>query len=384
MWQGMKQVLSLIVLLAILPHPARAQADSGRDPGNVVRRLDDHFLRLQDSGFSGVIIVRTRDFLFGKGYGMAQRARSIPATTSTLFHIGSVTKQFTGAAILKLEMEGKLRVTDPISRYFGDVPRDKAGITIHHLLIHTAGIPTVLGDCGTDDTVSRDQFVRRALSAKLEFTPGERHSYSNAGYSLLGAIVEMASGQPYETYLRKHLFEPAGMFSTGYTFTGEDTNRVARAYREDREYRGVFNAWAGDGPVWCLRPGGGVLSTAEDMYRWYVALQGNAVLSQEAKAKLFASHVPEQPEQKSFYGYGWAIFTTTRGTKLIAHNGSLSRYFTADYRMYVDEGVFYFIAANTAKLNALDVSPQIPPLIFGPPAPDSVRTHDVRKRLSSF
>jgi hypothetical protein len=68
------------------------------------------------------------------------------------------------------------------------------------------------------------------------------------------------------------------------------------------------------------------------------------------------------------YGYGWAIFTTTRGTKLIAHNGSINRYFTADYRMYVDEGVFYFIAANTTRLHALDVSPQIPPLIFGPPA----------------
>jgi hypothetical protein len=102
------------------------------------------------------------------------------------------------------------------------------------------------------------------------------------------------------------------------------------------------------------------------MYKWYLALSGNRILSARAKEKLFMPHVPESPERTSFYGYGWALFKTARGTKLIAHTGGINDYFKADLRMYVDEGVAYFVAGNTAEITAHAASQGIAKIIFSP------------------
>jgi CubicO group peptidase (beta-lactamase class C family) len=137
---------------------------------------------------------------------------------------------------------------------------------------------------------------------------------------------------------------------------------------------GVLNpAYKETGPAWCVRASGGILSTAEDMYKWYLALRGTRILSAQAKEKLFTPHVPEQPERTSFYGYGWALFTTPRGTKLIAHNGGIGDHFYADFRMYVDEGVAYFIAGNVAEHTALDASAGIAKIIFPPSSKETKR-----------
>jgi len=334
-------------------------------PPKAAGRLDRYLTSLQDSGFSGVVIVAGKQgILLSKGYGLADRSNEIPASPNTLFQIGSLTKQFTAAAILKLELEGRLTVQDPITRFLRDVPADKRGITIHQLLTHTAGLPDVVGGCSSRESGDRDAQVKRVLGAKLESPAGTGYRYSSAGYGLLGAIIEIASGQRYEAYLRQHLFRPAGMDGTGYSFKASDSNRIARGYRDNQEYRGIINAWVGDGPVWCVRASGGLLSTAEDMYRWHQALRGTRVLSEPAKRKYFARQVPEQPEETSFYGYGWSISKTRRGTPVIGHDGSIGDYFTADYRWYVDEGAFYFVAANTAEHTAMGVSPRIGALLF--------------------
>ncbi|MFN2514071.1 MAG: serine hydrolase domain-containing protein, partial [Pyrinomonadaceae bacterium] len=131
--------------------------------------------------------------ILSKGYGLANRERKIPVTPDTIFDIGSLVKQFTAAAILKLEMKGKLRITDPISKYFKNVPPDKATMTLHHLLTHTAGFPDAIGD--DYEVISRDEYIKRALNTMLLSAPGEKYKYSNVDYSLLGAIVEMRSGQ---------------------------------------------------------------------------------------------------------------------------------------------------------------------------------------------
>ncbi|HEY2785393.1 MAG TPA: serine hydrolase, partial [Fimbriiglobus sp.] len=115
--------------------------------GELAGRLDDHMTKLESGGFSGVLLVaKDGGVILAKGYGMADRDKKIRTTADTVMCIGSVTKQFTGAAILKLEAQGKLKVTDPITRYFKDVPEDKAGITLHHLLTHSAGFEAELGD----------------------------------------------------------------------------------------------------------------------------------------------------------------------------------------------------------------------------------------------
>jgi CubicO group peptidase (beta-lactamase class C family) len=340
------------------PRLASATAADARE---VHRRL----VELQDSGFSGAVVIANADgLLLSEGYGLANRGNGTPATPTTRFHLGSVTKMFTGAAILKLQEQGRLSVQDPVTRFLPNVPPDKQDITIHQLLTHTSGLPGDVVDCGTSAVDTRDEYAAKILAAPLGSTPGDVHEYSNAGYGLLGAIIELASGESYERYLTHHLFQPSGMESTGYTVDETDSPRIARGYRDGREYRGLLNAWAHGGPVWCLRASGGLLSSAEDMYRWHRALQDSTVLSPESKRALMMPHVPEQPERTSFYGYGLAIFTTVRGTRLIAHNGSVSSYFTSDYRWYPDENVFYFIASNSAEQTARDVSPAIPRIIF--------------------
>ncbi len=337
-----------------------ATAAAARD---VHRRL----VQLQDSGFSGAVVIASADqVLLSQGYGLANRTHGTPATASTLFHIGSVTKMFTAAAILKLQEQGRLSVQDPVTRFLPNVPPEKQGITIHQLLTHTSGLPVDVVDCGSRARETRDEYAAKVLAAPLESRPGDVHQYSNAGYGLLGAIIELASGESYERYLTRHLFQPAGMESTGYTFAGADTMRIARGYREGREYRGLLNAWAHDGPVWCLRASGGLLSSAEDMHRWHDALQGDRVLLPASKQALITPHVPEQPERTSFYGYGLAIFTTARGTPLIAHTGGVSDYYTSDYRWYREEKVFYFIASNSAERSARIVSPELARLMFAP------------------
>jgi len=307
-------------------------------------KLDAHMSRLEAYGFSGSLLVaKGGEVILDKGYGFADAQRKVPFTSDTAFDIGSITKQFTATAILKLEMQGKLGVSDPISKWFEGVPEDKKGITLHHLLTHSSGLEDVFGD--DYDEMPRDRLVKAALESKLLWAPGTRYRYSNAGYSLLAAVVELASGKPYETYLRENLWLPAGMTRTGYRL--QEKGALAHGVTGDREDWGtpLDKAWAPDGPWWNLRGNGGVLSTTGDLYKWHQALEGEAILSKEAKAKMFTPHVPEDEEGRSHYGYGWAIFKTQRNTRLIAHNGG-NGIFNADFRRYVDDGVVLIIGSN--------------------------------------
>lgn len=362
------------VFAALLAAPATPAI-----PTPLAEALNTHMSRLEAFGFSGSLLVaKDGQVLLNKGYGFADADRKVPFTSETAFCIGSITKQFTAGAIVKLEMQGKLSVQDPISKWFEGVPEDKKAITLHHLLTHSAGLEDVFG--GDYEVMPRDELVKKALASKLLWPPGTRYRYSNAGYSLLAAIVEKASGQPYEDYLRKNLLLPAGMMRTGYLL--QEKGPLARGVREDKDWgTPLDHAWAPDGPWWNLRGNGGLFSTTGDLYKWHQALEGEAIFSKEAKARIFTPHVPEDEEGRSHYGYGWAIFKTPRGTRLIAHNGG-NGIFHADFRRYVDEGVVVIIGSNRDDFSSIPAVGPVTRLIFNadyqaPPAVvkmDSVRS----------
>jgi CubicO group peptidase (beta-lactamase class C family) len=334
--------------------------------GDLGGRLDDRMKKLEADGFSGVLlVVKDGGVILAKGYGMADRDKKVPVTADTVMSIGSITKQFTGAAILKLETQGKLQVTDPITQYFKDVPDDKKGITLHHLLTHSAGLAAAIGD--DYQPIGRDDYIRLALKSKLKSKPGERYRYSNVGYSLLGAIVEIATGQSYERYLHDQFFVPAGMMKTGYLLPRWASNELAHGYLPNGKDWGTMRdkPWGPDGPYWHLRANGGILSTAGDMYRWHISLLGETVLPKAAKDKYFTPHIPEGPPAQSHYGYGWVIERTLRGTTLITHNGG-NGIFAADCYRYIDDNVFLFIASNVAGKSAIQASDDLLPLIFPP------------------
>lgn len=358
-----------VVCLALLVAVPPLRGESPKPGGGLVsgplgEKVDQLISRLEGFGFAGSLLVaKDGKVVLHKGYGLADRERGIRWGAETVFDIGSITKQFTAAAIIKLETEGKLKVTDPISKYFDGVPADKAGITLHHLLTHSAGLKDVFG--GDYEEMPRDELVKAALASKLSWAPGTKYRYSNAGYSLLGAIVEKVSGKPYETFLQESLFKPAGMTKTGYRVPKWEPGTVAHGYNQQGDWGTPLDkAWAPDGPWWNLRANGGILSTTGDLYKWHQALEGEKILSTAAKEKIFTPHMPEDEEGSSHYGYGWAIFKTPRNTRLISHNGG-NGIFAADFRRYVDENMVLIVGSNRSDFSSIAILPQVVRLVFG-------------------
>ncbi|MCI0351899.1 MAG: beta-lactamase family protein [Acidobacteriales bacterium] len=309
-------------------------------------QIKEYMRRIARFGFHGSILVaKDGRILVQEGYGMADRDAQLLFTANTYVETGSITKQFTAAGILKLEMQGKLKVTDSISRFFSDVPEDKRTITLHHLLTHTSGLQSNFGD--DYEPMTRQQIIRAALGSKLQTPPGTEYSYSNAGYSLLGAIIELVSGQPYDAFLREQLFKPAGMVETGYKLPKWDPKRVPHGYENDRDWGTMFDKlWADDGPYWNLRANGGIISSLSDLYRWHLALQGDNILSASAKQKLFAPHVVDGD---GHYGYGWGIRKGITGTRLITHGGSNGIYH-ARFSRFVDDDLVIIAFSNVAGM----------------------------------
>jgi CubicO group peptidase (beta-lactamase class C family) len=346
--------------------------------GPAATRVDDYLARLVRHGFSGaVLIAKDGQVVLKRAYGMANRETGLAYDVDMPSCIGSVTKLFTGAAIMKLEMQGKLRVTDPISKYLPGVPPDKAGITIHHLLTHTAGFAGDLG--GSDEEpIDRDALVAKVLAAPLVAKPGEHFEYSNEGFSLAAAIVERVSGQGYEAFLRQNIFLPADMTDTGYQAPAWKIERLPVGYRPDgapwgRTYK---NGWLPDGPGWYLRGNGGLHSTLDDLYRWHLALEKPGVLSADALKKYLTGVAPTPAGDT--YAYGWGVRKTRRGTTVISHNGGNGFLFT-DFRRYVDEKVVIIAMSNEPVIPATMLAPrEIESLFFGdapvvmPPVPVDV------------
>lgn len=337
---------------------------AGFPQSSIESKLDEYMNHAEKAGFSGSVLVAEKDkVLISAGYGMADKEKDIPFTKDTVSSIGSITKQFTGAGILKLQMMGKLDVNDPITKYFQNVPEDKQDITLHHLLTHTAGLPGAIGH--DFDPVNRDDFIQLVQHTELRRRPGTLYEYSNVGYSLLGIIIELVSGKSYEEFLQEYLFKPAGMLHTGYLIPEYDESVLAHGYRGGDDWGTLLNhPWLEDGPGWHLRGNGGILSTVGDMYKWHKALEGNSILGEEEKKLYYHPHVREGEDADSHYGYGWALFTTPRDTKLIAHNGG-NPYFSADFLRFVDEDVVIIVLANTNEYRAWEISEGLEKVVFG-------------------
>lgn len=316
------------------------------------QQLDDAFVtetheylrRLGKLGFSGVVAMAEDGApVLVEGYGPANRETGAPWTPATVSTVGSITKQFTAAAILLLQEEGRLSVSDPITEYFDDVPEDKRSITLHQLLTHSSGIVDLEG-FGDWDPITREAFVRGSMKQDLEFAPGEGYQYSNAGFSLLGAIIEQLTGDSYEAFLRTRLFVPNGMYETGYILPEWGEGRIACGYADGERWGTVLERPLGDdGPYWVLRANGGIHSTAYDMLRWARALLEGRVLSEQSMAALWQPHVHEGGD--FHYGYGWSITSFPVLGKVVTHNGGNGILF-ADLAILPETGVVLFIQTN--------------------------------------
>lgn len=360
-------VLASLILLAASCSPAPPTVGEPAPATDPTPARIDSFLRaVTDQGFSGSVLVLHGDStLLDKGYGQRDREQGSPNTPSTVHAIGSITKQFTAACILKLQEGGRLKVTDRMSAYLNGVPADKAEITLHHLLTHSAGFPGAIGD--DNEAIDGGAFATLAMATPLEFPPGTSYAYSNVGYSLLGIIVEQVSGMAYERYLHDSLLVPAGILRTGYRLPDWSKEELAIGYRKDGTRWGTMldHPVVNGGPGWHLRANGGILSTTHDMATWLDVLRTNKVLSKASTDAMFTPHVAEGEGANSHYGYGWALFTTKRGTRLITHNGGNGVQF-ADVLWYPEEGVRVVLMSNANKRGMQDIAWEVARMIFDP------------------
>lgn len=357
-----KKATTHLLVLMFLAFSVQAQIDT-----DLPTQLDSYLQKAARNGWTGSALVASEGKIWiEKGYGMADREAQKPQTAETVFSVGSITKQFTAAAIMKLEGMGKLSVEDPLSKYFPKAPADKAGITLHQLLTHTAGFEGALGD--DYETLDAEEFAELALSTPLILAPGEEYHYSNVGYSLLGIIVEKVSGTGYEAFLREQLWLPAGMNRTGYLLPKFDKSELAVGYLpgEARWGTALDRPWLPDGPGWHLRANGGVLSTVGDMYRWYLALKNNTVLPKSATDKMFEPHVAEGPAEMSFYGYGWVV-QEMDGKKAIWHNGGNGVY-NANMSFLPEQDICIIVSSNSPNKISDDLVLRLFDILAGNPS----------------
>jgi len=332
----------LLLLGTVVFCQARQQLASAG--GNVGSRLDAYLSRAAAFGYSGtVLVIKHGQIILQRGYGLADRSKGIPFTPETAFDIGSVTKQFTAAAVLKLEMGEKLKTSDRIEKYLDGVPSDKADITVHHLLTHTSGLQRDYGN--KSEIFSRDQMIKGILSTPLTSNPGEKYSYSNAGYVLLAAIIEKVTRQSYYAFMHEALFGPLGMSKTGFYNESErwTKDQVAHAYFETAE-EGVPTAWP---LTWSATGNGHVITTMTDLYKWEMSLRDTSLLSGQETRNLFTPFA--QVEESTSYGYGWFIKTHTL-QRLYFHPG-FYRSFGAEYRRYPDNDLAVIVTSNQGFLD---------------------------------
>lgn len=314
-------------------------------------KIDTYLEASVTNGFSGVILVSKKgEIILSKGYGWADRENKIPNSPSIVFNIGSVTKQFTASAILKLVEQGKIKTSDKISSYFSQTPIDKSDITIHQLLTHTSGISNRTGGFRYDEA-SKEQFLNEFFESELQSKPGTKHQYANANYIMLTAIIESVSGQTYSSFLNDFLFVPSQMQSTGYKSINFNTERIAHGYYYNRN----DEKWEDWGTTqqhlpyndkhWYSIGKGDIHSTIEDLYKWHIALKNNVVLTSKTREIQETPYAAENDKMTSFYGYGWAISKSDRETKIVAHNGSNGLYF-ADFVRFIDDDVVVIYITN--------------------------------------
>jgi CubicO group peptidase (beta-lactamase class C family) len=252
----------------------------------------------KDKGLCGsVLVARDGVVIFKQGYGMADRENKRANAPDTVYDIGSVTKLFTAAGILKLEMQGKLSLDDKLEKFFKFAPADKKGITLTQLLSHTSGMAREYDFEGITDAQDRDACTRHMLSFPLSSQPGSKFEYSNANYFVAGAVIEVASGVKYEDYMMKEIITPAGMKDSGFcSGPSLDDKRGAMRY-ENGEKKGDVTNWPF---TWGQRGCGYLCATPEDMWRFSEAIDWSDVLDQSAKDKWFKV-------VRDGYSLGWFV-----------------------------------------------------------------------------
>jgi len=357
----MKRAIYALLVALLIPAAHGSGQNSSQKHTDLEAKVDAYVRPyLEIKGFSGAILIASKGrVLLRKGYGMANYELDAPNTPQTKFHLASISKSFTAAAIMILEERGLLSVSDPLSKYIPDYPEgDK--ITIHHLLIHTSGIPNVNS---FPDYNAKSKFPQTLASIiemfknqPLTMKPGERSSYSNSNYNVLAFIIEKVSGKSYGDFLKENIFDPLGMKDTGHDGKASAIVKNRASGYAPVGARDLENASWID---WTIKTGNGSLySTVEDLYKWDRTLYTENILKKSALDKMFTPHIEDA-------GYGWYI-SRRLNRKVIRFSGR-SPGFQGEIQRYVDDDVCVIILSNNYSGAASFMITDLAAMVFGEP-----------------
>jgi CubicO group peptidase (beta-lactamase class C family) len=363
----MKKSLKLILLFAII-HLFTSNIfaqDKAKKIEQLLSKYNEYGL------FNGsALIAENGKVIFKKGYGFANMEWNIRNNTNTKFRLGSISKQFTAFLIVKLAEDGKLKLDVPVTTYLPDYPKANGDrITIHNLLTHTSGIPNYTDAPDFFKEKSRnpytpEEFVKIFDKLPLQFTPGEKFSYSNSGYFLLGYIIEKVSGKTYEQYLQETILTPLKMINTGYDHS--DIILKDRASGYEKQGKSILNAPYIDMSI--PYAAGSLYSTVEDLYLWDQSLYTNQLLSEKSMNLLFRPYITTGGND--FYGYGWSVEEASNGSKnkvkVIEHGGGINGFNTIISRIPADKNLVVLLN-NTGGTVLNEMNDAIRAILYNQP-----------------
>lgn len=316
---------------------------------------------VKDSNGPGAVFLVSKKGkpIYQKAYGKANIELDVALDTEFVFQLGSMTKQFTAIAILMLEEQGKLNTQDPISKYVSDFPNGTQ-ITLHHLLTHTSGIKDFTKMKSLKDIAQKEMSSKMMVdffkNEAVDFAPGEKFEYNNSGYVLLGHIIEVVSGETYEDFIEKNIFQKIGM--TRSSFNTDRQIITKRAYGYQKKESGYVNKTVINYSV--PFSSGALMSTLSDMQKWQEALNQNKLINAESSKKAFSKYKLNNGEEFK-YGYGWHI-RDINGIPTREHGGSIFGYKTMG--VYVPSLAIYVVGfSNCDCISPTKITQEIAQLV---------------------
>ena len=328
----------------LIPAPVAAQASASRSLAATIDSLVEAVRAADRTPGITVAVVRGQDTLVMTGYGLANVEDSVRATSRSVFHIASLTKQFTAAAVMRLVEQGKLRLDGNVGDYLPDYSGPARRVTLHQLLTHTAGVPNYTSMGARFASQSRLDLTHEQMLAiwggdSLVFTPGTRWEYSNSGYYLLGMIIEKVSGETYAQHLRRTQWEPLGLTQTTYCSLRDIIPYRARSY-------GVQNGVLFNAPPMGVNTAfaaGGLCSTPRDLVRWTRALHGGQVVSAESFSRMIT---PVQLANGTTNPYGYGLTNARVGNVAAVQHGGGINGFSANLAHYPMQNLTIVVIVN--------------------------------------
>lgn len=326
-----------------------------------------------------VLVMLGDQVLFEKGYGLSDLVKKTEISGDTFFNIASCSKQFTAVAVLQLAERGKISLRDSVRRYFPEFRSDIWDrVTISQMLSHSSGVPDARDDLTWEQKIHCDDELATEFMVTLDhlnFEPGSCFEYMNPTYTLLGKLIERVSGQPFEDYMREHVFDPAGMKETMY-FDPQHQGRIPRmahGYKLlEQEHQWVKYDY-GEETCFATRPDGGIYTSVHEFVLWEKALRSGAVLSIQSLRNAHTPHIrvtgsaysDYQNRPNTCYGYGWFIEPEKTGVspEVIYHTGDNGGFKILAVRYPAVEGLI-LVFANRSDWNRYALKTRLEKIIL--------------------